>query len=80
MKIILMTALLLTAASARAQSGALWQKSDSSDTMEQNPAPKTPASIAEKKTGASPVAEDEDVAPRPSDKKAWGLTFKQKGA
>ena len=50
------------------------------DVAEPNPAPKAPLSIAEKKAGAAPVAEDEDVAPRPSNQKPWGLTFKQKGA
>ncbi|MFI5350675.1 MAG: hypothetical protein ACHQ2Z_14105 [Elusimicrobiota bacterium] len=74
------TLLLLASGSARAQYGALWQKGDATETMDQNPAPKAPTSVAEKKTGASPVADDEDVAPRPSDKKAWGLTFKQKGS
>ena len=44
-----------------------------------DPAPKAPPSIAEKKEGAAPVAEGEDAAPRPPDEKAWGLTFKQKG-
>ena len=81
MKLSLLTALLLLAAgAARAQSGALWQKSDPADTMGQNPAPKAPASIAQKKEGAAPVADDEDVAPRPSNNKPWGLTFKQKGS
>lgn len=44
----------------------------------ENPAPKTPPSIVQKKAGAAPVAEEEDV-PRPANEKPWGFTFKQKG-
>ena len=64
MKLTLLTALaLLAAAAARA---------------DENPSPKTPPSIVEKRAGAAPVAEEEDV-PRPPNDKPWGFTFKQKG-
>ena len=65
MKLALLTTLTLLAASF---------------VLADDPAPKTPPSIAEKREGAAPVAEGEDVAPRPQNERPWGFTFKQKGA
>jgi hypothetical protein len=63
-KILLTAVILLAAASARAQTGALWQKGD-------------PAAVQPEK-GAAPVADDETLA-RPEEGKVWGFTLKQKG-